>query len=156
MPKPVELKEGAKAPAFSLQADDGRTVKLSDYAGKTLVLYFYPRADTPGCTREACDFRDEIAVFKKRKAAVVGMSKDAPAALRKFKEKYELPFPLLSDPDHAVQEAYGAWGEKNMYGKKVQGTIRSTVIIGPDGRIVKRWPKVKVEGHAEEVLAALV
>src|SRR5277367_2918761 len=123
----AELKEGAKAPAFSLKSDEGKTIKLSDFAGKTLVLYFYPRADTPGCTREACDFRDEIAVFKKRKAAVVGVSKDKPPALQKFKEKYSLPFPLLSDPDHAVQAAYGAWGKKNMYGKIVEGSIRSTV-----------------------------
>ncbi len=151
----TELKEGAKAPAFSLQADDGQTVKLSDFKGKTLVLYFYPRADTPGCTREACDFRDEIAVFKKHKAVVVGMSKDKLPALQKFKEKYQLPFQLLSDPDHAVQAAYGAWGKKNMYGKMVEGTIRSTVIIGPDGKIVRHWPKVKVDGHADEVLAAL-
>jgi peroxiredoxin Q/BCP len=151
----TDLEAGAKAPAFSLQADDGSTVKLSDFKGKTVVLYFYPRADTPGCTREACDFRDEIDVFKKRKAVVIGMSKDRPPALQKFKEKYQLPFQLLSDPDHAVQEQYGAWGKKNMYGKMVEGTIRSTVIIGPDGKIVRRWPKVKVDGHAEEVLEAL-
>ena len=149
------LKEGAKAPAFSLQSDEGKTVKLSDFAGKTLVLYFYPKADTPGCTRESCDFRDEIAVFKKAKAAVVGVSKDALPALQKFKAKYDLPFPLLSDPDHKVQETYGAWGTKNMYGKMVQGTIRSTVIIGPDGKVVKHFPKVKVDGHAQAVLEAL-
>jgi len=151
----AELKEGAKAPAFSLQSDEGKTVKLSDFAGKTLVLYFYPKADTPGCTRESCDFRDEIAVFKKAKAAVVGVSKDGLPALQKFKKKYDLPFPLLSDPDHKVQETYGAWGKKNMYGKMVEGTIRSTVIIGPDGKIVKHFPKVKVEGHAQEVIDAL-
>jgi thioredoxin-dependent peroxiredoxin len=151
----AELKEGAKAPAFSLQSDEGKTVKLSDFAGKTLVLYFYPKADTPGCTRESCDFRDEIAVFKKAKAAVVGVSKDKLPALQKFKEKYDLPFPLLSDPDHKMQETYGAWGKKNMYGKMVEGTIRSTVIIGPDGKIVKHFPKVKVEGHAQAVIEAL-
>jgi thioredoxin-dependent peroxiredoxin len=151
----AELKEGAKAPAFSLKSDEGKTIKLSDFAGKTLVLYFYPRADTPGCTREACDFRDEIEVFKKAKAAVIGVSKDELPALQKFKAKYDLPFPLLSDPDHAVQEKYGAWGKKNMYGKIIDGTIRSTVIIGPDGKIVKLFPKVKVEGHAQKVLEAL-
>jgi peroxiredoxin Q/BCP len=151
----AELKEGTRAPAFSLQSDEGKTLKLSDFAGKTLVLYFYPRADTPGCTREACDFRDEIEVFKRAKAAVVGVSKDALPALQKFKQKYDLPFPLLSDPDHKVQEKYGAWGKKNMYGKITEGTIRSTVIIGPDGKIVRHFPKVKVEGHAKEVLEAL-
>jgi peroxiredoxin Q/BCP len=151
----AELKEGTKAPAFSLQSDEGKTLKLSDFAGKTLVLYFYPRADTPGCTREACDFRDEIEVFKKAKATVVGVSKDALPALQKFKQKYDLPFPLLSDPDHKVQEKYGAWGKKNMYGKITEGTIRSTVIIGPDGKIVRHFPRVKVEGHAKEVLEAL-
>jgi thioredoxin-dependent peroxiredoxin len=151
----AKLEEGKKAPAFSLTDDSGKTVKLSDFAGQTLVLYFYPRADTPGCTREACDFRDEIAVFKKRKAAVIGVSKDKVPALQKFKEKYKLPFPLLSDPDHSVQEAYGAWGEKNMYGKIVEGSIRSTVIIGPDGKVVRHWPKVKVDGHAQAVLEAL-
>jgi peroxiredoxin Q/BCP len=151
----AELKEGAKAPAFTLTGDDGKTVKLSDFAGKNLVLYFYPRADTPGCTRESCDFRDEIEVFKKRKAVVVGVSKDGLPALQKFRDKYQLPFPLLSDPDHAVHEAYGAWGKKNMYGKMVEGTIRSTVLIGPDGKVVKHWPKVKVDGHAKQVLEAL-
>ncbi len=151
----AELKEGAKAPAFSLKSDEGKTIKLSDFAGKTLVLYFYPRADTPGCTREACDFRDEIEVFKKAKAAVIGVSKDEVPALQKFKAKYDLPFPLLSDPDHAVQEKYGAWGKKNMYGKIIDGTIRSTVIIGPDGKVVKLFLKVKVEGHAKKVLEAL-
>ncbi len=149
------LKEGAKAPAFTLTDDAGKTVKLSDFAGKTLVLYFYPKADTPGCTREACDFRDQLAVFKKRKAVVVGVSKDQVPALVKFKEKYQLPFPLLSDPDHAVQEAYGAWGKKTLYGKVVEGSIRSTVIIGPDGKVVRHFPKVKVDGHAEQVLEAL-
>jgi thioredoxin-dependent peroxiredoxin len=151
----AELKEGAKAPAFSLTDDSGKKVSLSDFAGKTLVLYFYPRADTPGCTREACDFRDEIEIFKKRKAAVVGVSKDQVPALEKFRAKYKLPFPLLSDPDLKVQKAYGAWGKKNMYGKMVEGTIRSTVVIGPDGKVVKHFPKVKVDGHADKVLEAL-
>lgn len=151
----AKLVEGAKAPAFSLTADDGQTVKLSDFKGQTLVLYFYPKADTPGCTREACDFRDALARFKKHKAAVVGISKDDVPALQKFKAKYALPFPLLSDPDHAVQEAYGAWGEKNLYGKLVTGAIRSTVVIGPDGKILKHFAKVKVDGHADKVLEAI-
>lgn len=151
----AEMTAGTKAPAFSLQSDEGKTVKLSDFAGKTLVLYFYPKADTPGCTRESCDFRDEIAVFKKAKAAVVGVSKDGLAALQKFKAKYSLPFTLLSDPDHKVMESYGAWGTKNMYGRITEGTIRSTVIIGPDGKVVKHFPKVKVDGHAQAVIEAL-
>lgn len=150
-----KLTVGAKAPAFSLTADDGKTVTLADFKGKTVVVYFYPKADTPGCTRESCDFRDEIAVFHKHAAEVLGVSKDAVPALQKFKQKYDLPFPLLSDPDHGVQAAYGAWGTKNLYGKLVEGTIRSTVLIGPDGKILKRWAKVKVEGHAAEVLEAL-
>jgi peroxiredoxin Q/BCP len=146
------LKEGSKAPAFSLTADDGKTVKLSDFKGQRVILFFYPRANTPGCTQESCDFRDEIAAFKKRKAVVLGVSRDTPEAQAKFKEKYELPFPLLSDPDHAVHEAYGAWGEKVMYGKKIIGAIRSTAIIGADGKIEKVFPKVKVAGHAQAVL----
>jgi thioredoxin-dependent peroxiredoxin len=151
----ANLTEGRAAPKFALQDENGKTVKLSDFAGRKLVLFFYPRADTPGCTRESCDFRDEIALFKKAKAAVVGVSKDLPAAQLKFKEKYQLPFPLLSDPDHKTHEAYGAWGEKNLYGKVTTGTIRTTVVIDAEGKVAKIFPKVKVDGHAEKVLEAL-
>jgi peroxiredoxin Q/BCP len=151
----AKLTEGRAAPNFALQDENGKTVKLSDFAGKKLVLFFYPRADTPGCTRESCDFRDEIDLFKKAKTAVVGVSRDLPAAQLKFKKKYQLPFPLLSDPDHKIHEAYGAWGEKNLYGKLTIGTIRTTVLIGPDGKVVKVFSKVRVDGHAEKVLEAL-
>jgi len=151
----AQLTEGRAAPKFALPDEHGKTVKLSDFAGKKLVLFFYPRADTPGCTRESCDFRDEIDLFKKAKAAVVGVSRDTPAAQLKFKEKYQLPFPLLSDPDHKIHEAYGAWGEKNLYGKTTVGTIRTTAVIDEDGKILKVFPKVKVDGHAEKVLESL-
>lgn len=149
------LEKGSQAPAFALTADDGKTVKLADLKGRRVVLFFYPKANTPGCTAESCDFRDEIAAFQKRKAVVLGVSRDSPEAQKKFKDKYQLPFPLLSDPDHAVHEAYGAWGEKNMYGKKIISAIRTTAVIGPDGRIEQLFPKVKVAGHAQAVLDLL-
>ncbi len=149
------LKEGSKAPAFSLVADDGKTIKLSDLKGKRVILFFYPKANTPGCTQESCDFRDEIAAFKKHQAVVLGVSRDTPESQKKFKDKYQFPFHLLSDPDHAVHEAYGAWGEKVMYGKKIIGAIRSTAIIDADGKIEKIFPKVKVAGHAKAVLDLL-
>lgn len=149
------LKEGAKAPAFKLAADSGETVSLADFAGKNVVLYFYPRDSTPGCTREAEAFRDAAAQLKKKNAVVLGVSKDSIASHCKFRDKYELNFPLLSDPDGTTIEKYGAWGEKTLYGKKSMGIIRSTVVIGPDGKIKKVFPKVKVDGHADEVLAAL-
>jgi peroxiredoxin Q/BCP len=149
------LKEGQKAPPFKLESSDGKTVSLGDFAGKNVVLYFYPRDNTPGCTREAEAFRDAGAALKKKNAVVLGVSKDSIASHCKFRDKYELNFPLLSDPDGGVLERYGAWGEKVLYGKKSMGIIRSTVVIGPDGKIKKLFPKVKVDGHAEEVLAAL-
>jgi peroxiredoxin Q/BCP len=149
------LKEGQKAPAFKLESADGKTVALGDFAGKNVVLYFYPRDSTPGCTREAEAFRDAAAALKKKNAVVLGVSKDSIASHCKFRDKYDLNFPLLSDPDGEVLEKYGAWGEKVMYGKKMMGIIRSTFVIGPDGKIKKIFPKVKVDGHAEEVLAAL-
>jgi thioredoxin-dependent peroxiredoxin len=149
------LKEGQKAPSFTLEADDGKKVSLGDFAGKNLVLYFYPRDSTPGCTREAEAFRDAVAALKKKNAIVVGVSKDSIASHCKFRDKYKLNFPLLTDPDGKVLEKYGAWGEKVMYGKKMMGIIRSTVVIGPDGKIRKLFPKVKVDGHADEVLAVL-
>jgi len=149
------LKEGQKAPAFKLPADDGRTLSLADFAGRTVVLYFYPRDNTPGCTVEAEGFRDVARELAKKNAVVVGVSKDSIASHCKFRDKFRLNFPLLSDADGAVLEKYGAWGEKVLYGKKSMGIIRSTVVIGPDGKIKKLFAKVKVDGHAEEVLAAL-
>lgn len=150
----AELKEGSKAPDFTLPDDSGQKVKLSAYADKTVVLYFYPRADTPGCTKEACSFRDHHADILGRGAVVLGVSPDQPAALAKFKQKYSLPFPLLADPDHKTAEKYGVWVEKNMYGKKTMGIERSTFVIH-HGKIAKIFRKVKVDGHTEEVLAAL-
>jgi thioredoxin-dependent peroxiredoxin len=151
----MALEEGKKAPEFTLPDEDGNDVRLSDFKGKPVVVFFYPKADTPGWTREACDFRDEVELFQKKKAAVVGISRDTPAAQKRFKEKYDLPFPLLSDPDSKVHQAWGAWGEKNMYGKKSMGAVRTTVLVGPDGKVTKIFPKVKVEGHVAEVLETL-
>ena len=147
--------ENTKAPDFSLKGTDGKTHTLASYKGKTLVLYFYPKDDTPGCTKEACGFRDHFAALKK-KAVILGISKDGIASHEEFAARYKLPFTLLSDPDTAVMKAYGAWGQKLMYGKPVTGTIRSTVVIGPDGTILKHWPAVKkAELHPDEVLAFL-
>lgn len=150
----AELKEGSKAPDFTLLDDAGQKVKLSAYADRTVVLYFYPRADTPGCTKEACSFRDHHAGILARGAVVLGVSPDQPAALKKFKQKYSLPFPLLADPDHKTAEKYGVWVEKNMYGKKTMGIERSTFVIH-HGKIAKIFRKVKVDGHTEEVLKVL-
>jgi peroxiredoxin Q/BCP len=149
------LKEGSKAPAFSLDSSDGGKLALKDLAGQTVVLYFYPRDSTPGCTVEAQAFRDAKKKLEARGAVVLGVSKDSIASHEKFRDKEKLNFPLLSDPDGKVIEKYGAWGEKNMYGKKSMGIVRSTVVIGPDGKVVKVFPKVKVKGHADEVLAAI-
>ena len=149
------ISEGAKAPAFTLKDQTGKTVKLAELKGKPVVLYFYPKDDTPGCTREACSFRDHYGALKKKGAVLLGVSKDAEASHTRFAEKYSLPFPLLVDADHAVAEAYGAWGEKTLYGRKFMGLIRSTFLIGADGKVKKVWPKVKVDGHTEEVLEAL-
>ena len=149
------LKEGQKAPAFSLEADSGQRVSLADFAGKQVVLYFYPRDSTPGCTREAEGFRDVAPQLKKLKAVVLGVSKDSIASHCKFRDKYKLNFLLLSDPEGKTIEAYGAWGEKKLYGKVSMGILRSTVVIGADGKIKRLFPKVKVEGHADAVLAAL-
>ncbi len=149
------LKEGQKAPAFSLEADSGQRVSLADFAGKQVVLYFYPRDSTPGCTREAEGFRDVAPQLKKLKAVVLGVSKDSIASHCKFRDKYKLNFSLLSDPEGKTIEAYGAWGEKKLYGKVSMGILRSTVVIGADGKIKRLFPKVKVEGHADAVLAAL-
>jgi len=146
---------GKKAPAFSLPDQAGTKHSLADYEGQPVVLYFYPKDDTPGCTTESCAFQDNLPKFKKSKAAVLGMSVLDSASKAKFADKYGLKFPLLADEDHAVMENYGVWQEKSMYGKKYMGVARTTYLIGPDGKVVKRWDGVKVDGHAEEVLAAV-
>ncbi|MFZ0787155.1 MAG: thioredoxin-dependent thiol peroxidase [Candidatus Acidiferrales bacterium] len=149
------LKEGDKAPDFRCPADDGKTVALADFKGRNLVLYFYPKADTTGCTSEAIQFRDAMDDFEKADAAIVGVSGDSVAAQAKFKEKYDLNFPLLADREFDVIEAYGARRMKSFFGKTALGIVRSSFWIGPDGTIRKIWPKVVVNGHAAEVLAAL-
>ena len=151
----AELKEGSKAPDFSVLTDTGEKFKLSSLAGSNVVLYFYPKADTPGCTKEACSFRDELPRLGAVDAVVLGASPDPVKAVAKFKEKYSLPFSLLADEEHKVAEKYGVWQEKVNYGKTYMGVVRTTFIIGKDGRIAKIFPKVKVDGHTEEVLAAL-
>jgi peroxiredoxin Q/BCP len=150
----AKLDPGSKAPAFSLPRDGGGTVSLTDYKGQNLVLYFYPRADTPGCTVESKAFSALSAAFAKAKTAVLGVSADPVKAQDAFKAKHGLAIPLASDETHRMLDAYGVWGEKSMYGKKFMGITRTTFLLGPDGRIARVWPKVKVEGHAEEVLAA--
>ena len=149
------LAPGDKATDFSLTADDGRTVRLSELKGRPVVLYFYPKDDTPGCTKEACGFRDAWADVQDTGATVFGVSPDAVVSHQRFRAKYRLPFALLADPDHAVAEAYGAWGEKSMYGKKYQAILRTTFLIDGIGTVRRVFEKVKPEGHAEEVLAAL-
>jgi peroxiredoxin Q/BCP len=156
-PKPLKatgLIEGAKAPAFELPRDGGATVSLSDFKGQKLVLFFYPRADTPGCTKEAIDFTRLAGAFAESRIAVVGVSADPPRAQEAFRDKHELSTPLASDEQHETLEAYGVWGEKSMYGKTFLGIFRTTVLIGADGRIARIWRNVKVDGHADEVLAA--
>ena len=148
------LSVGDKAPNFKLQRDDGDTVSLADFKGRKLILYFYPRADTPGCTKEAIDFSKLRAAFAKAGADVVGVSADPVKAQDAFKKKHKLSIALLSDETHAMLEAYGVWGKKSMYGKTFMGINRITYLIGPDGRVAQVWPKVKVDGHAAEVLAA--
>jgi peroxiredoxin Q/BCP len=148
------LAEGTKAPAFRLPRDGGATVSLSDFAGQKLVLFFYPRADTPGCTREAIDFTRLANAFAESGTAVIGVSADPPRAQEAFRNKHQLSVPLASDEAHATLEAYEVWGEKSMYGRTFLGISRTTVLIGPDGRIVRIWRNVKVDGHAEEVLTA--
>ncbi|MBI1335504.1 MAG: thioredoxin-dependent thiol peroxidase [Phycisphaera sp.] len=143
---------GKKAPAFKLTDQQGKTHSLSDYAGKFVVLYFYPKDDTSGCTKEACQFRDGIDKFKKAKAMVLGVSPDDEKSHAKFASKFSLPFPLLADTEKKVCEAYGVWQEKSMYGRKYMGVARTTYLIGPDGKVVHVWPKVKVPGHDEQVL----
>jgi len=149
------IEAGAAAPDFTLATHDGTKLKLSSLRGKTVVLYFYPKDDTPGCTKEACGFRDTSAELEAADAVVLGVSPDGPESHTRFRKKYDLPFTLLADPTHAVAEKYGAWREKNMYGKKTLGIARSTFIIGPDGRVKKVFKAVKTAVHAEQVLATL-
>lgn len=151
---PKELAEGDKAPAFTLSRDGGKEVSLSDFEGGKLVLYFYPKADTPGCTLEAAEFSKLAKAFAKAGTSILGVSADPVKKQDAFKRKHGLGIPLASDEATKMLKAYGVWGEKSMYGRKFMGITRTTMLIGPDGRIVKIWPKVKVEGHAQEVLAA--
>jgi thioredoxin-dependent peroxiredoxin len=149
------VEEGTEAPDFELVADGGETVTLSSYRGKPVVLYFYPKDDTPGCTTQACGVRDSFGEFLQRGAIVLGVSPDDAASHVKFKEKFQLPFALLADPDHAVAEQYGAWGEKKNYGRTYFGIIRSTFVIDADGNVAKVFPRVDPKTHADKVLAAL-
>jgi thioredoxin-dependent peroxiredoxin len=148
------LAEGARAPAFRLPRDGGSNVSLSDYSGKKLVLFFYPRANTPGCTKEAIDFTRLARAFAESQTAILGVSADPPKAQEAFRDKHELSIPLVSDEKHEMLEAYGVWGEKSMYGRIFHGILRTTVLIGADGRIARIWRNVRVDGHADEVLAA--
>lgn len=150
-----QLKEGDRAPGISLKTDSGDPFELSTLRGQSVVLYFYPKADTPGCTKEACEFRDTSNKFSKANTVIVGVSPDPEKAQAKFKDKFDLPFVLLADTEHKAAEAYGVWKEKSMYGKKYMGIERTTFVIDPAGKIKRIFPKVKVEGHAEEVLAAV-
>jgi peroxiredoxin Q/BCP len=149
------LGEGDRAPAFGLPDQDGNEVKLSDLKGETVVLYFYPRADTPGCTTQACGVRDRGADYEMAGARVIGVSPDTVDSVKKFADKFDLDFTLLADADHAVAEKYGTWVEKSMYGKKYMGVQRATFIVGPDGRIARAFPKVSPKTHDDVVLKAL-
>jgi peroxiredoxin Q/BCP len=157
MAKTIELtlKEGDPAPEFSAPASNGTTVSLADYRGKNVILYFYPKDDTPGCTKQACAFRDNFAVFKKKGAVILGVSVDPVKTHDKFVEKFKLPFTLVADVDKKIVSAYGVWGQKTFMGRSYLGTHRVTFLIGPDGLIKKIWPQVKPDEHAAEVLAAL-
>jgi len=153
MPTATELAVGDAAPDFALTDDQGKPHKLSGYRGKTVVLYFYPKDNTPGCTQEACDLRDSHAKFRRKDAVVLGVSPDSEASHAKFKGKFELPFPLLADVDRKVCNAYGVWKEKSLYGRKFMGVERSTFVIGPDGKLTAVMRKVRVAGHAADLLA---
>lgn len=148
----ARLEAGDEAPGFTLPDQDGNPVSLADYAGSPVVVYFYPADDTPGCTKEACQFNEHLQDFRRSGVAVVGISPDGAAKHTRFREKYGLDFPLLSDPEHAVMAAYGAWGEKTMYGKKTVGTIRSTFLVDAHGDIARCWYNVRADGHAAKVL----
>ncbi|MFH1399987.1 MAG: thioredoxin-dependent thiol peroxidase [Nanoarchaeota archaeon] len=149
------LKEGSKAPDFALCDQDGKRHTLADYRGRKVVLYFYPKDDTPGCTKEACTFRDDVATYKKKGAVVIGVSADSAESHVKFRTKYSLPFTLLSDPGHDVLKKYHVWGQKSMYGKIFMGITRATYVIDEKGIVMKAFDKVKVEGHSAEILATL-
>jgi thioredoxin-dependent peroxiredoxin len=149
------IEPGKKAPAFALKDQSGKTHRLSDFEGRPLILYFYPKDDTPGCTKESCAFQETLPKFKRSNAAVLGVSILDEASKSKFARKYDLNFPLLADAEHAVAEKYGVWQEKSNYGKKYMGIARTTYLIGPDGKVQKRWDRVKVDDHADEVLSAL-
>ena len=149
------VEEGTAAPDFELESDEGSTVKLSDFRGRPVVLYFYPKDDTPGCTKEACAFRDAYAEFQERGAAIVGVSPDSADSHVRFKDKYSLPFVLLSDPEHEAAQAYDVWREKTMYGRRRMGILRSTFVIDGDGVVTRAMYGVKPDGHADAVLAAL-
>lgn len=151
----LTLREGDPAPPFTAETSGGARVSLADFAGQHVILYFYPKDDTPGCTKEACGFRDAYAQFQQRGAVILGVSTDPVKSHDKFVKKFELPFPLLADTDKKIVEAYGVWGEKSFMGRKYMGTHRVTFLIGPDGRIRKIWPTVKPEEHPAEVLAEL-
>ena len=146
---------GKKAPAFTLKDQHGTAHKLSDYAGQPVILYFYPKDDTPGCTTESCQFQDNLPKFKKSKASVFGVSILDEKSKKKFADKFKLTFPLLADADHAVAEKYGVWQQKSLYGRKFMGIARTTYLIGPDGKVAQRWDNVKPDGHAEAVLEAV-
>ena len=146
---------GDKAPDFSAPDQNGKNVSLSDFSGKTLVLYFYPKDDTPGCTKEACGFRDDLAAFTDKNTVIIGVSPDDSKSHKKFVDKYSLPFTLLADPDKKICEAYDVWKEKSMYGRKSMGVVRSTFVIGPDGKITKAFSNVKVDGHVAKVLESI-
>jgi peroxiredoxin Q/BCP len=150
----ASIDPGRKAPAFALKDQAGKTHRLSEYAGKPVVLYFYPKDDTPGCTQESCDFEARLPTFKRSKAVVLGVSILDEKSKAKFAAKHGLTFPLLADADHAVAEKYGVWQEKSRYGRKYMGIVRTTFLIGADGKVARRWDNVKVNGHADEVLAA--
>jgi thioredoxin-dependent peroxiredoxin len=149
------VEPGKNAPAFSLKDQDGKTHRLADYAGRPLILYFYPKDDTPGCTKEACAFRDILPKFKSSKAAVLGVSILDEASKAKFVDKYDLTFPLLADEDHATAEKYGVWQKKSLYGRSFMGIVRTTYLIDANGKVARRWDNVKVDGHADEVLSAV-
>jgi len=149
------VEPGRKAPAFALPDQDGKTRRLRDYAGRPLILYFYPKDDTPGCTREACAFRDALPDFKKGRAAVLGVSVLDAASKARFARKHRLNFPLLADPEHAVADKYGVWMKKSLYGRSYMGLGRVTYQIGPNGKVARRWDNVKVDGHAADVLRAV-
>lgn len=151
----ARLETGDRAPAFTLPDQDGKPVSLRDFAGSTVIVYFYPADDTPGCTKEACQFNENLSAFQRSGATVLGISPDGAGKHVKFREKYGLAFPLLSDPEHEVMKAYGAWGEKTMYGKLTVGTIRSTFVVDEKGTVARAWYNVRAEGHAAKVLETL-